>query len=130
MFHFLIHLTPSMYEDQYDNMKIAYSARKLLFLHTLKIYPTPDHVTRVRERILSDSVVLLSICSYLLVLILSKNFSPIMSSAIKKLNLLNRSSFEIVFLLPKLYLQNNSMLRDITENAQFIIKIQYTLQPH
>ena len=86
-----------MYEDQYDKMKIAYSARKLLFLHTLKIYPTPDHVTRVRERILSDSVVLLSICSYLLVLILSKNFSPIMSSAIKKLNLLNRSSFEIVF---------------------------------
>ena len=130
MFHFLIHLTPSMYEDQYDKMKIAYSARKLLFLHTLKIYPTPDHVTRVRERILSDSVVLLSICSYLLVLILSKNFSPIMSSAIKKLNLLNRSSFEIVFLLPKLYLQNNSMLRDIIENAQFIIKIQYTLQSH
>ena len=119
-----------MYEDQYDKMKIAYSARKLLFLHTLKIYPTPDHVTRVIERILSYSVVLLSICSYLLVLILSKNFSPIMSSAIKKLNLLNRSSFEIVFLLPKLYLQNNSMLRDITENAQFIIKIQYTLQPH
>ena len=130
MFNFLIYLTPSMYEDQYDKMKIAYSARKLLFLHTLKIYPTPDHVTRVRERILSDSVVLLCICSYLLVLILSKNFSPIMSSAIKKLNLLNRSSFEIVFLLPKLYLQNNSMLRDIIENAQFIIKIQYTLQSH
>ena len=97
MFNFLIYLTPSMYEDQYDKMKIAYRARKLLFLHTLKIYPTPDHVTRVRERILSDSVVLLCICSYLLVLILSKNFSPIMSSAIKKLNLLNRSSFEIVF---------------------------------
>ena len=38
MFHFLTHLTPSMYEDHYVKMKIAYRARNCWFLHTLKIY--------------------------------------------------------------------------------------------
>ena len=38
MFHFLTHLTPSMYEDHYVKMKIAYTARNCCFLHTLKIY--------------------------------------------------------------------------------------------
>ena len=57
-------------------MKITMSRWKLLtgleivvFTYFENIYSTPDHVTSVRERILSVSVVLLCICAYLLVLI-------------------------------------------------------------
>ena len=41
----------------------------VVFTYFENIYSTPDHVTSVRERILSVSVVLLCICAYLLVLI-------------------------------------------------------------
>ncbi len=39
MFHFLTHLTPSMYEDQYVKMKKLLTVLEIVvFLHTLKIY--------------------------------------------------------------------------------------------
>ena len=70
MFHFLTHLTPSMYEDQYVKMKKLLTVLEIVvFTYFENIYSTPDHVTSVRERILSVSVVLLCICAYLLVLI-------------------------------------------------------------
>ena len=48
-----------------------------------KIYPTPDHVTRARECILSESVALLCKHSHFTRLNSFKIFSSIMSSGIQ-----------------------------------------------